>query len=389
MPFSPSRPNRSNGIDCFQVVSRFPAIFVVTLLALLPATGPLAAQAGGGPPVTSPPTTIEGIVTGIEDGGRVVVLLGSPDLRVDVSQARIVGSSRDTSAAGPAPSASAAVIDVGSRIEAEVTLPDTPPTGSPLPPLMATNVVVKETRFVEMRGVIQAVDVPGMTFELLFRTIHVDANTDFGGESDKGPIQGLGDLTPGMFADATVTVAMSDVSAPILLAVKVSAHGTGQPPATITFGGVVKSIGTDSWTIDDRVVGITTDTKIVGDPKVGDMVLVVATVQNPPNPGMGMPSRFVALSITKIPEPPPPVSRSFAFSGPVRSISSPDPHNGVWRIGGHEVVVNGLTVITGNPVVGDLVDVKGHVEIVTPSASPGVMMPFAFRYVAESIAKKK
>ncbi len=386
MPFSSSRPNRSNGIFCFQVFSRVPAIFVVTLLAFLASAGPLAAQVGGAPPVTSPSTTIEGIVTSIEQGGKVVVLLGAPDLRVDVSQAKIVGSSRDTAPGGDVPSPAAATIDVGSRIEADVVLPDTPPTGSPLPPLVATNVVVKEARFVEMRGTIQSVDVAGMTFELLFRTIHVDANTAFGGESDKGPIQGLGDLSAGMFADATVTVAMADVSTPILLAVKVAAHG-GTPSPTFEFHGRVQAIGTTSWTIDGKAVGITPSTQIIGDPQVGDLVAVVATWENPPNPAMMMPSRLVALSITKEAEPPPPVARGFSFSGPVKSISSPDPHNGVWRIGGHDVVVNGLTTITGNPAVGDRVEVKGHIEIVSPTTTSGVMMPFSFRYVAESITK--
>ncbi len=390
MPFSPSRPNRSSGIFCLQVVPRFPSFLIVTLLALVFTSGSLAAQVSGAlpTPVSSPAATIEGIVTSIEQGGKVVVLLGSPDLRVDVSQAKIVGSSRDTAQSGPAPSPAAATIDVGSRIEADVTLPETPPEGSPLPPLVATKVVVKETRFVEMRGTIQSVDVPGMTFELLFRTIHVDANTDFGGESDKGPIQGLGDLSAGMFADATVTVAMADVSTPILLAVKVTALGSTTTGPTFDFNGRVEAIGTSSWTIDGKTVGITPSTVINGDPKVGDLVAVVATFENPPNPAMGMPSRLVALSITKMAEPPPPVARGFGFSGPVKSISSPDPHNGIWRIGGHDVVVNGLTTISGNPAVGDLVAVTGHIEIAAPGTGPGVMMPFSFRYVAESITKK-
>jgi hypothetical protein len=362
-----------------------PAFLIVALLAFLLPAGPLPAQAGSGPgaadPTSAPTAAVEGVITGID--GMVVQLLGGVGgLSIDLSHARIVyaGADADDTAVPP--------ITPGSHLLARVEVPAVQAGGTP-GPLVATFAVIRLAKTSSLRGEIESVSVPEETFTMLSRIIHVDSKTVFAGGSAKGPVKSLADLEPGMVADATLTVAIVDISTPVLLAVRVVAHGPVKPPEAFTFRGLVKSIGGESWTIDDKVVFVTTDTKIVGDPKVGDLVVVLATIENPPNPGMGMPSRLVALSITKEVTPPPPVSRPFSFSGPVRAISSPDPHNGIWKIGGHDVVVNGLTTISGNPAVGDLVDVKGHIEIGASAAAAHVMMPFSFKYVAERITKKR
>ncbi len=243
--------------------------------------------------IARPVSLVEGVVTGISADGKIVTLLGGTgNLDVDVSNARIYLAGREA-AASPA----AVTIGPGDWIVATIALPDAIPAIFPPPPLVATNVVVTKDRFTYLHGTIQGVDVAGSAFTMLFRIVHVDSNTEFQGGSAGGPIKSLADLAPGQIADVTV------VASPLgLLAVRVAAHGYPiPPPIPFAFRGVVKAIAADQWTIDEKVVGITNETRIIGDPKVGDTVDVLAKIQNPPNPGMGMPSRIVAILITKAP----------------------------------------------------------------------------------------
>jgi hypothetical protein len=381
MPLLPSRPRRADGFPSIFKFSLAPAFLVVTLLAFLLALAAPLAVAAGGPGVATPPTpaptsSVEGIITSVK--GSVVELLGGAgNLSIDLSQAKIVPAEAAADGAAVPP------ITPGAQIWATVEVPLIPTAGPALLPLKATYAVIRLANSAFLHGQIQGVSVSDGLFTMLERVIHVGPATEFGGDA-----KSLADLKPGMSADVTLTVSLANVSAPVLLALRVVAHGP-VPPVIFSFRGIVKSIGTDSWTIGDQIVGVTTETKIVGDPKEGDLVDVIAQIVGPPNPMMGMPSRLVAISITKESTPPPPVpGRTFSFTGPVRAIP-PDPFNGVWKIGGKDVVANGLTRINGVIVVGDIVDVKGHVEIGVPATAATVMMPFSMKYVAESITKKK
>jgi len=93
----------------------------------------------------------------------------------------------------------------------------------------------------------------------------------------------------------------------------------------------------------------------------------------------------VALVIAKIGLTPPPPGREVEFTGIVESIPTPPPL-GHWKIGGRDVLVNGLTRITGNPAVGDRVEVKGILQ-----APSGGLMPTnaSFQIVATNIEKKE
>jgi hypothetical protein len=278
-------------------------------------------------------------------------------------------------------------IGPGARIVATIALGDAIPAVVPPPPLVATNVLVTETRFAYLHGTIQGLNVPGSSFTMLFRVVHVDANTQFSGATPTSRIKSLSDLAPGQVAD--VTVVASSLG---LLAVRVVAHGfSAPPPIPFAFRGVVRSIAADEWTIDGKVVGITNETKIVGDPKVGDTVEVLAKIQDPPNPAMGMPSRIVAILIAKVPvvTPPTPGSgREFTFEGQIQSIPPTATQIGVWRIGGKDVNVTARTEIVGSPKVGDTVRVNATLGP-GPAVSLGpVTLPASFAITAKRIEKK-
>ena len=333
--------------------------------------------------IARPATLVEGVVTAVSTDGKVVTLLGGAgDLDIDVSSARIV-------VAGSEPSTSGAAVTIGpgARIVATIALGDAIPAVVPPPPLVATNVLVTETRFAYLHGTIQGVNVPGSSFTMLFRVVHVDANTQFSGATPTSRIKSLSDLAPGQVAD--VTVVASSLG---LLAVRVVAHGfSAPPPIPFAFRGVVRSIAADEWTIDGKVVGITNETKIVGDPKVGDTVEVLAKIQDPPNPAMGMPSRIVAILIAKVPvvTPPTPGSgREFTFEGQIQSIPPTATQIGVWRIGGKDVIVTARTEIVGSPKVGDTVRVNATLGP-GPAVSLGpVTLPASFAITAKRIEKK-
>lgn len=369
------------------VCHRFPAVTrarflpsssagLVALLFLSLSSLPLAAQPSldpAMPPSAAPPVkapSVEGIVTSVD--GTVVTLTGSSLLRVDVSGATII--SADAGGGTPPP------ITPGAHVMATVEAPNVTILTYPPPPLVAKTVAVRPADTAVLSGEIQG--VASSSFFLLSRTIPVDGGTVFSGYGPGGPVHGLSDLKPGMQATAWVVVSGGG-----LLATRVMALGSFVLPKPVSFRGVVKSIGTDSWTIGDMTVGITAATKIGGDPQVGDTVDVVAIEEGPPNPTMGMPSRLVAVSIVKVvPSPTPVPGATFTFDGTVRSMPSRGTI-GLWKIGDREVMVSGLTKISGSPVVGSVVTVTGY-PMPTMLAAGSAVRPSSVRILATSIVTK-
>ncbi len=351
---------------------------VVALLLLSLVAPPLAAQPSPGatmPGPTTPPVkapSVEGFVTSVD--GTVLTLLGSVLLRVDIAGATIISADSAWGTTTPPP------IGPGAYVMAIVQVPDGRSASPVPPPFKATSVAVRPAGMAILDGEIQ--DVGSSSFSLLFRTILVDDHTVFSGYGAGGPVQDLSDLKPGMQATAWVVVTSGG-----LLAKKVVAYGPTVPPPPVSFRGVVKVIGTDNWTIGDMTVGITAATKIVGDPQVGDTVDVVAIVEGPPNPMMGMPSRLVAISIVKVIPPPNPVpGRTFTFDGTVQSMPSTGTI-GLWKIGDRPVMVTGLTKISGTPKVGSLVTVTGYATP-SPIASGSAVTPSSVPILATSIVTK-
>lgn len=353
---------------------RTSSALVVALLLL--GTAPFAAAADGTSlPSPAKPSAVEGTVSKVT--GPVLDLIEG-GIQIDVTNATITGG--DDRLANPLPWSG---ILVGARVVAQVTVPELlPPTSFPPPPLPATSVVVFQTRAGELSGTIQAVDVAGGKFTMLIHTVSTNAATKWSGVGPNGAVKGIGDLSAGMFAIVAV------VNSGGLLATSVAAYGL-TPPELLAWRGAVQAITPAAWTIAGRVVQVDSDTKIVGDPTVGDIVDVVAKVHNPP-PGSLAPSYLVAVSIIKSPviSPPGPGERATEFDGIVESIPAAPTAMGAplghWKISSRDVIVNGLTKLDTGIVVGSAVRVKGR--FVTAAAMGGSL--FASQFVAAEIRKK-
>jgi hypothetical protein len=297
-------------------------------------------------------------------------------IQIDVATATITNG--DDSKGGPVPTSA---IPVGARVVANVTVPDVIPTVFPPPPLAATTVVVFQARAGQLAGTIQAVDVAGGKFTLLLHVVSTNSATKWSGEGPNGPVKGIADLAVGMFATVSV------VNAGGLLATNVEAFGLVTPPHLIAFRGPVQTITPTAWTIAGRVVQVNSATKIVGDPKVGDTVDVVAESPATP-PGAGTAIIPVALSIIKSPVilPPNPGDHASEFDGTVESIpaSTSGVPLGHWKISSRDVVVNGLTKLDAGIVVGTAVHVKG--SFLMTSETGGSLL--SLQFVASEIRKK-
>lgn len=358
-------------------------VVALLLFTALFSTGPMEPRASADGIALSSPSparasTIDGTVSAVL--GTVLDVIGG-QFRIDVARATI--TSGDGPLAGPLP---ATGIPIGARVVAQVLIGDALPAVFPPPPFQATNVVVFLPRDGQLVSTIQGVDVAGEKFTMFFHSISTNAATKWSGFGPNGSVKGIGDLSTGMLAIVSVVNSGRVSGASGLLATSVEAYGTVTPPHLIAFRGVVRSIGATQWQIDGRGVTVDADTKIVGDPKVGDTVDVLARVQNPP-PGSLAPSYLVALSIVKttIIVPPGPGDRAREFDGIVESIPPVAAAGGAplghWKISSRDVVVNGLTRLDSGLAVGTAVHVKGAFLIT--SGMGGSL--FATQFVATEI----
>jgi len=354
-------------------------VVALLLFGALFSAGPMEPRASADGIALSSPSpmrvsTIDGTVSAV--AGTVLDVIGG-QFQIDVAKATI--TSGDGPFSSPLP---ATAIPVGARVVAQVLVPDVIPP----PPFQATSVIVFLPRDGQLVSTIRGVDVAGGKFTMFFHSISTNAATKWSGFGPNGSVKGIGDLSAGMLATVSV-VNSGGVSG--LLATSVEAYGTVTPPLLIAFRGAVRSIGAMQWQIDGRGVTVNADTKIVGDPKVGDTVDVLARVQNPP-PGSLAPSYLVALSIVKttIIVPPGPGDRATEFDGTVESIPPVATAGGAplghWKISSRDVIVNGLTKLDSGIAVGTPVHVKGAFLIT--SGMGGSL--FATQFVASEIQKK-
>ena len=278
-------------------------------------------------PTIVPGTTASGAVTSVS--GNIISLAGGL-VTIDASQAKI---SDDHGGPG-----SLASIIPGTHIFAVLSAASVAP-GAPLP---ASIIAVTRIAQVTLNGPVQLIG--SSTFIVLGRTITVDSNTSFGGRAQR-----LADILP----NDLVQVQANAVGG-ALLASSVLVFPPLPKPSTVIHG-TVKSIGTGSWVITDRAakdwtIVVNAQTKIIGDPKVGDSVEILANIDSS--------HQYVAVSIMKSVVVHPVV----VFSGHVKSIS---PLAWVITVApGREVAiaVNSQTKITGDPRVNDAVNVTATVD---------------------------
>jgi len=282
------------------------------------------------PPVPPlPGATISGLVTGVNGNS---ISLANGLVVIDASQATITDDRGATATVTPG-SLILAILRSGTSLQ-------------------ASSIVVTRLPQVALSGAVQSVNPAAGTLQIFGLTIHVDANTSFGGNHNA---RGLADLVANDVVQVEANAVGSNlVASSILLFAPVS-----QSPSLIH--GTVKNIGTDAWVITDSqhndiTVAVNAQTRIVGSPKVGDTVDVLANVDSAHN--------YVAISIVVSP-----VRAQIHMSGVVKSIGTTS-----WVIGpavglGPDflVQVNAQTRIVGNPQVGD------RVEVVAELGSSGMV----------------
>jgi hypothetical protein len=352
-----------------RVLRSIPAIpsvvaLLLTVLSSL-AAAPAFAQAVLLPPVAYFPPAVDSVVSKV-NGPILDVLDGA--LQIDVTNAKITS--------GDAPAASVLPVTAivpGSRIVAQVTVPAAVPTAFP-PRLIATSVVVFPASAGNLSGVVQGVNVAQGSFTLLDTTVMTDAGTTWSGvKGDGTPVKSLADLAAGMQANVAVTADPGGVTAKSVFAYSVPTS------RIVEFRGRVDSESSTMWTIGGNAVQVNSDTKIVGNPQVGDEVEVLERVQILP-PGMGAAMLPVAISITKVDvlPPPPPTPTTVSFDGVVDSMSSnatgtPEGH---WVVSGRNVLVTGMTKVSPGITTGTSVHVTGFalpMAVAGPNTAPAVL----------------
>lgn len=265
--------------------------------------------------------TVSGIVSSVS--GNLIQLAGGL-VTVDATGAKVVV---DRGKEG-----TVAEIQSGMLLFATLKSADVA-ANAPLPAAMITATRFSATTFF---GPVQSVDTSSSSFRILGRTIFVNSETSFGG------VKSLTELLPN-----EVVQVLADVSGGRLVASSVLLVAP-IPPVVRTTRGTVKSISADSWVIGDLTLVVNAQTKIIGEPKVGDTVEVLYNVNNA--------NANVAISIVKFDIKPPTIPPITTLHGTVKTITST-----LWTltVGNAEtrVIVNERTKILPGIVVGNTVEV--------------------------------
>lgn len=142
-----------------------------------------------------------------------------------------------------------------------------------------------------------------------------------------------------------------------LLAVLIAKYTPPPTQETQRFEGRVEAISATSWTIGpkagdgpSRLFAVDAQTQIVGDPKVGDPVGVLARKQAD--------GSWLALVIAKSGSPDH-GRNEVAFDGVVKEIAAATPAGALWLVDTTRVLVTRATEVKGSPAVGDTVHVEG------------------------------
>lgn len=310
---------------------------VALLLTAFSAYPQRSRAVGSGPaeaallPISVPGTSVSGVVTGVS--GNIIALAGGL-VTIDASNAKIAGDK-------------ATAVTVSSIVPGDVVFAVLSSANvAANAPLPATMIGVTRLPAVTLGGPVQAIGTNSIT--VLGRIINIDANTSIGGKPM--PTSTLSSIAVG----DVVQVQANAVNG-ALLASSILVFPPMPKPSTLIHG-TVKSIGTDSWVITDRAnkdwtIVVNAQTKIVGDPKVGDTVDVLVNTDSA--------NQFVAVSIMKSIT----VQPFIIFYGIVKSTGSSS-----WVITDTRenkdvtVAVNAQTKISGDPHVNDGVQVTATVD---------------------------
>ncbi len=310
---------------------------VLTLACLTLATTARAADRMSDP--AAAPATVEGIVWAVippaegQGFAAAAVKLADGLISIDASSTRVTLVTGQPGTVGD--------IKPGMRIVAVL---------KPGPPLSAQQILVTGAAgLVDVQGAVDAVDATARTFSAAGIKFQVTGETSFGGPRDGSGTTSLADLRVG----DPVRVSAGNQGG-VLTAARVLVLGKVILPGE-RLHGIVKAIGTESWTLSvdgkERTLLVNAQTKVVGEPKVGDEVDVLSQPDSAGN--------LVALLIVKSGATPPPSADVVTFDGTVKAIAAAS-----WTItsrdGDVAVAITPTTKIEGSPAVGDAVKVAAQ-----------------------------
>ena len=198
-----------------------------------------------------------------------------------------------------------------------------------------------------LEGEITSLAADGRSMEVLGVRVELDGHTAFAGAGRL--VHSGADLRVGMMAKVTLT----STSVRSLQAAEVRIRSSNSRSTRVMSGrseesgedqelkGTVEQASDTSWTIGGRAFAIDDATIFVGAPGLGDFVEVRFHLDSNGNP--------VADRIRKEDA----AGDELEFRGLVEAIGATS-----WTISGRVLGVNAQTVITGNPKLGDLVEVR-------------------------------
>lgn len=282
---------------------------------------------------------VRGVVAAVQ--GTLITLNtgGAPAIVIEASAAKFMNDHGGAS--------SIADVKPGARITAFI---NTAPTMQPSSSLRAQLITLESQPDLEVTGTVDSVDKAHSRFVVLGIGIAVDANTGFGSSIPTFAAIKFSDIMAGQVVSVTARF-----SGGAIVATHVQIIFPMIQPSIILLGSV-KSIGPAAWVItshDGKETSVSVDahTKIVGDPKVGDSVQVMANIDSAHN--------YLATAIVKIDLP---GKTTIELHGTVKSIAAAQ-----WIIGGPPgtltpdfmVKIASTTVIYPDPKIGDRVVVVG------------------------------
>ncbi len=282
-------------------------------------------------------SALSGTVAGVQ-GSTITLNSGdAAPIIIDASAAKFM-SDRSSATIGD--------VKAGSRITAFINAST---AAAAVTALSAQLVVIESLPDLTVTGPVQSIDSSNSKFTVLGITMAVDPNTSYGSSFPTfAPITGLSGIAVGQIVNVTATFAGGAI-----LATRVDVTAPAVQPYVV-LGGTVKSISAAAWVIagrdgKDTTVAINAQTKIVGDPKVGDSVQVMGRVDSAHD--------YVAIAIVKLGLPTPTELHLWVVSiAPTQ-----------WTVGGPPgsmmpvflVKITATTVIYPDPHVGDRVTVTG------------------------------
>ena len=185
---------------------------------------------------------------------------------------------------------------------------------------------------IRFEGPIEALDED--TWKVAGRTIEVTPSTEIEGEPQVG-------------STAKVKALVGSDGAFTALEIEIKEQETGRPGEG-EMEGTIEAMEGDVWHVGGRLINITPETEIVGDPQVG----VLVEVEGLPQPDGSIAAVKIEVSQAKEARP-----GKVELEGVIEVMG-----NETWEVGGRTVNITSDTEMKGQPLAGRVAKVKGVVQ---------------------------